>query len=69
MKSGWDAANAPRDSASPVSSTVPSANTSLAERIVRSAFACVPQLMPEALLSVMPPTIALLTEAGSGRNL
>ena len=69
MKSGCDTANALRDSASPVSSTVPSANTTFAERIVRSAFACVPQLMPEALLSVMPPTIALLTDAGSGRNL
>ena len=28
-----------------------------------------PQLIPDALLDIIPPTIALFTEAGSGANL
>jgi hypothetical protein len=33
------------------------------------AIGMVPQFMPDALFMTMPPTMALLTEAGSGENL
>ena len=48
---------------------VPSARTILAEISSLSLLAWVPQFMPEALFMTMPPTIADLTEAGSGANL
>ena len=53
---------------SSVSSTVPSAKTIRPEISILSLFAHVPQLIPEALFITIPPTIALLIDAGSGPN-
>ena len=67
-KSGRLALNAARLPASPVSSTVPSAMTMRIDFNTLSLLACVPQLMPEALLMTIPPTMAEFFEAGSGEN-
>ena len=67
--SRWVTSNEARLTGSPVSSTVPSARTMRAESNILSLLACVPQFMPEALFITMPPTMALLTDAGSGANL
>ncbi|OQC55705.1 MAG: hypothetical protein BWX52_01988 [Bacteroidetes bacterium ADurb.Bin013] len=57
-----------RDALFPVSSIVPSARTRRMERTILSLLAWVPQFIPEALLAMMPPTMADEREAGSGEN-
>ena len=66
--SGWDFLNASLLDWSAVSRIVPSAKTRRAEISSRSLFAHVPQLIPEALFIMMPPTIQLFMDAGSGPN-
>ena len=68
MNCGFSLANRSLLCASPVSRVVPSAMTILADTIILSLLACVPQFMPEALFITMPPTIALFIDAGSGAN-
>ena len=68
MKSRCVTSNAARLTLSPVSSSVPSGRMIRAERRTLSLLAWVPQFMPEALFMTIPPTMALLTEAGSGAN-
>ncbi len=68
MKSGWDARKAFLEASSPVSSTVPSANTIRTLSSSLSLLAWVPQLIPEALFITIPPTMQLPMEAGSGPN-
>ncbi len=52
----------------PVSRMVPSARIILMEQTIRWLLAWVPQFIPDALLAIMPPTMAEDTEAGSGEN-
>ena len=52
-----------------MSRIVPSASIILAEIIVLSEFAWVPQLIPEALFITIPPTMHEPIDAGSGPNL
>ena len=69
MNSGCVASKEARLTGSLVSNIVPSAKTMRAESMTLSLLACVPQFMPDALFMTIPPTIALLTDAGSGANL
>ena len=64
--SGCTFRKASRESLEAVSRTVPSARIRRALTSILSELAWVPQLMPEALLATIPPTMQLPIEAGSG---
>ena len=66
IKSECDLRKASLLSASPVSRIVPSGSMMRADTSCRSLLACVPQFIPDALFTTIPPTIAAFLEAGSG---
>ena len=68
MNPGWLDLNDSFELSSPVSRTVPSGRTILAETIILSELACMPQLIPEALFMTIPPTMQEPIDAGSGPN-